>query len=213
MMKLRIATGLGFLLFMATMIGGPVRVSHAQDDEGGVTLASLAGKFAARGSGFDTVCFNTLFTALQDCATAPHLVPFNLTSIQHSTRDAAGNTCAVSITTDAPVFGTKFPAGVSTRTNVSTIASFDPTTGSGTGSGSQYVGGSCNGAVFDVTGATKTGTFTFSFDVSDSGNRIESIITSFSAVTSAEPVPFPSVAGSIEGFVFSQTAIRLQPQD
>ena len=31
MVKLRIATGVGLLLFMATMIGGPVRVSHAQD--------------------------------------------------------------------------------------------------------------------------------------------------------------------------------------
>jgi hypothetical protein len=212
MMKLRIVTGLGLVLFMATMIGGPVRVSHAQDD-GGVTLASLAGKFAARGGGFETVCFNTLFTALEDCATAPHIVPFNLTQIQHATRDAAGNTCAVATSTAAPVFGTKFPASVHTFTNVSTTASFDPTTGSGTGSGSQYVGGSCIGAVFDGAGATKTGTFTFSFDVSDSGNRIESITTGFSAVTSAEPVPFPSVAGSVKGLVLSQTSIRQHPQD
>ena len=35
MMKLRIATGLGLVLLMATMIGGPVRVSQAQDDQGG----------------------------------------------------------------------------------------------------------------------------------------------------------------------------------
>jgi hypothetical protein len=55
MMKLRIATGLG-LLFMATMIGSPVRVSPAQANEGGgVTLASLAGNFASRGGGFSTV--------------------------------------------------------------------------------------------------------------------------------------------------------------
>jgi len=95
----------------------------------------------------------------------------------------------------------------------STITSYDPTTGSGTGSGKQYVGGSCNGAVFDSAGATKVADFTFSFDVSDSGDRIESIITGFSEVTSAEPVAFPSVAGSIKGLVFSQTGIRLQPQD
>ncbi len=211
MMKLRIATGLGLVLLMATMIGS-AKVSQAQDD-GGVTLASLAGKFAARGSGFETVCFNTLFTALEDCATAPHVVPFNLTQIQHTTRDAAGNGCSISTTTSAPVFGSRFPAGVNTRTNVSTTTSFDPATGSGTGSGSQYVGGSCNGAVFDPTGSTKVATFTFSFDVSDSGNRIESITTGYSAITSAEPVSFPSVAGSIKGVVFSQTGIRLQPQD
>ncbi len=74
MMKLRIAIGLGLVIFMATMIGGPVRVSQAQDDEGGVTLASLAGNYAGRGSGFFTLCFNTGFTAPEDCATAPHQV-------------------------------------------------------------------------------------------------------------------------------------------
>ena len=62
MMKLRIATGLGLVLLMATMIGS-AKVSQAQDD-GGVTLASLAGKFAARGSGFFTLCFNLGFTVL-----------------------------------------------------------------------------------------------------------------------------------------------------
>jgi len=52
------------------------------------------------------------------------------------------------------------------------------------------------------------GTTTRSFVLSDSGNRIETIITSFSTVTSAV-----SVAGSVKGNVFSQTAIRQQPQD
>jgi hypothetical protein len=207
MLKPRIAIGFGLVLFMATMIGRPVRVSQAQDD-GGVTLASLAGKFAARGGGFQTVCFNTGFTALEDCATAPHLVPFNFTQIQHVTRGVAGNGCSVATTTNAPVFGTKFPSVGHELINVSNITSFDPATGSGTGSSKGYDGGSCNGAVFDSTGATQVNTTTFSFDVSDSGNRIETITTGFTAVTSAF-----SLAGSVNGVVFSQTAIRLQPQD
>jgi hypothetical protein len=57
LMKLQTATGLGLVLLLATMIGGPVRVSQAQDNQGGVTLASLAGNFAARGGGFFTFCF------------------------------------------------------------------------------------------------------------------------------------------------------------
>jgi hypothetical protein len=195
MMKLRMATGLALLLFMATMIGGPVRVSQAQDD--GVTLADLAGNFAGRGSGFFTLCFNAGFTAPEDCATAPHPVPFNQTGIFYRTGDVAGNFCGVITLTTAPVFGTKLPAGVSTTTQVGTTTSFDPTTGSGTESFSRYAGGSCIGAVLDSTGATLTGTTTRSFVVSDSGNRIESIITSFS-----------SVAGSVKSNVFSQTAIR-----
>src|SRR5712692_10841831 len=196
MMKLRIATGLGLVLLMARMIGGPVRVSQAQDDQGGVTLADLAGKFAGRGSGFFTLCFNAGFTAPEDCATAPHQVPFNQTGIFYRTGDVAGNFCGVITITTAPVFGTKFPAGVSTTTQVGTTT-FDPTTGSGTESFSRYAGGSCIGAVFDSTGATLTGTTTRSFVVSDSGDRIESIVTSFT-----------SVAGTVQGNVFSQTAIR-----
>jgi hypothetical protein len=207
-LKLRIATGLGLVIVMATMIGGPLRVSQAQDDAGGVTLASLAGKFAERGGGFATVCFNAGFTALQDCATAPHVVPFNVTVIEHFTQDKAGNFCEVSTSAAAPVSGSTFPAGVGTVTNVGTTTSFDPTTGSGTGSVNEYHGGSCNGAVFDSTGATLTATATFSFVVSDSGNRIEFLLTSFSAVNSAF-----SVAGSLQGNVFSETAIRQQPQD
>ena len=208
MMKLLIATGLGLVLFMATMVGGPVKVSHAQDDQGGVTLASLAGKFSARGNGFFTLCFNAGFTALVDCASAPpHVVPFNQTCISHGTNDAAGNGCSVQTCTNAPVFGTTHPANVAPRTNVSTF-SFDPKTGSGTSSGSSYVGGSCNGAVFDSTGATKVADFTNSFDVSDSGNRFEIINTGYTAVTSAF-----SVAGSVTGLVFSQTSIRQHPQD
>src|SRR6266849_286916 len=200
MMKPRMATGLALLLFMATMIGGPVRVSQAQDDQG-VTLADLAGNFAGRGSGFFTRCLNAGFTAPEDCATAPHQVPFNQTGIFHRTEDAAGNFCGVITITTAPVFGTKFPAGVSTTTQVGTTT-FDPTTGSGTESFSRYACSSCIGAVIDSTGATLTGTTTRSFVVSDSGDRIESIITSF-----------VSVAGSVKGNVFSQTAIRQQPQD
>ena len=195
LLKLRIATGLGLVLFMATMIGGPVRVSQAQDDQG-VTLADLAGNFAGRGSGFFTRCLNVGFTAPEDCATAPHQVPFNQTGIFHRTSDAAGNFCGVITVATAPVSGTKFPAGVSASTTVGTT-SFDPTTGSGTQSFSRYNGGTCSGAVFDSTGATPLGTTTSSFVVSDSGDRIESIVTSFSTVT-----------GTVQGNVFSTTSIR-----
>jgi hypothetical protein len=167
-------------------------------------LVSLAGRFTSKGSGVYTVCFNESFTTAVDCASAPHQeVPFNVTAVSHNVRDAAGNSCGVttltSTPTDAPVYGTKFPGRVNftrinfTRTNVSTTTSFDPTTGSGTASVSQYHGGSCVGAAFDSTGAVLTGTGTQSFMVSDSGNSIETILTSFSVVTS----PF-GVAGMLK---------------
>src|SRR5216684_6939151 len=96
MRKLHIATGVGLLLFTAAMIGGPVGMSRAQAGDGGVTLASLAGKFETRGSGFFTLCFNESFTEAVDCASAPHQeVQFKVTSVAHGTRDAAGNSCGV----------------------------------------------------------------------------------------------------------------------
>ena len=193
MIKLRVATVVGLLLFMATMVYGPVRVSQAQANDGGVTLASLAGKFSQTGSGSYTVCFTDNFTTPVDCASALHQeVPFNVTAVAHNIRDAAGNSCGVTnlTLTDASGYGTKFPARISfTATNVSTTTSFDPATGSGSSSVSQYRGGRCNGAVFDSTGAVLTGTGTQSFMVSDSGNRIETIITSFSVVSSPFGVP------------------------
>ena len=178
MTKLRNATGFRLLLFMATMIGGLVGISQAQGNGGGVTLASLAGKFMSKGSGVYTVCFNESFTTVVDCASAPHEeVPFNATAVAHNVRDAAGNSCGVvtltSTPADAAAYGTKFPGRVNftridfTRTNVSTTTSFDPTTGSGNASVRQYHGGSCVGAGFDSAGAILTGTGTQSFMVSD----------------------------------------------
>src|SRR5712692_7574616 len=150
MMKLRIAIGLGLVLLMATMIGGPVRVSQAQDDQG-VTLADLAGKFAGRGYGFATIC-SSAGGPVSCSSVSPTLVPFNDTLIWQLTRDAAGNSCGVTTETLAPVSGTTHPAFVNTRTHVGTNASFDPTTGSGTETFKRYRGGSCIGAAFDKTG-------------------------------------------------------------
>jgi len=197
MMKLCIAIGLGLLLFMAAMVGGPAGMSQAQAADA-ITLADLAGKFAGRGSGFLTICFSAgVPISCSSVSATP--VPYNFTDILQTTRDAAGNSCGVSTSTFAPVSGTKFPALVSTRITLSIPVSFDLTTGSGIASFKDYVGGSCNGAVFDGTG-TLAGTGTHNFFVSDSGNRIERITTSFSVV-----------AGTVKGFVFSATFIR-QPE-
>ena len=201
LIKLRIATGLGLLLFMAAMFGGPVRVSQAQDDQGGVTLASLAGKFAARGGGFATVCSSS-GTPISCSSVSAVAVPFNFIKVSRSTRDAAGNVCEVSTSTSVPVVGTKSTTLVFTVTKVGTT-SFDPTTGAGTISFNEYHGGSCIGATGDLTGATLTTITTDAFIVSDSGNRIESIAKSFNRVDSAF-----SVAGSIKGVAFSATYIR-----
>jgi hypothetical protein len=209
MMKLRIATGLGLLLIVATMIGGPVRVSQAQDDQGDVTLASLAGNFAGRGGGVFTACFSAggvlPLVSCSSVSPVPTPVPLNDTHVWQLTRDAAGNSCGVMTEAFARVSGQKIPARVNARTHVGTTTSFDPTTGSGTESFSRYAGGSCIGATFDSKGATLTSTGTGSFVVSHSGNRIEFLWTGYASVASALT---NNVAGSAQGLVYSDTFIR-----
>ena len=209
MTKLRNATGFGLLLFTATMIGGLTGISQAQGNNGGVTLASLAGKFETSGSGSETVCFNQSFTEAVVCASAPHRVQFKLTAVGHNIRDAAGNSCGVTSASGTPtgaavtVYAGKFPSRMHTqRTAVSTTTSFDPTTASGTASFRQYLGGSCIGARFDSTGAVLTLTGTLGFMVSDSGNRIKSTLTSFSTV----PGAFDS--DIMTGLMFSSISLR-----
>jgi hypothetical protein len=128
MMKLRIATGLGLVLFMATMIGGPVRVSQAQDD-GEITLASLAGKFAGRGGGFFTGCVSAgVVISCSSVSPVPTFVPNTDTGILQTTRDEAGNSCEVITETFGRASGALF-FNFQTRTVVGTTTSFDPTTG------------------------------------------------------------------------------------
>ena len=218
MIKLRIATVLGLLLFMATMVGGPVGMSQPQASDRDVTLGSLAGKFETRGSGVYTLCYRENFTEEVDCASAPHEeAPFELTGVSHNIRDAAGNSCAFTTVTGAPTDVLAYSAKYAswgllkinfTRTNVSATTSFDPTTGSGTESLNRYAGGRCNGAVFDSTGAILEGTGTQSFMVSDSGNRIETIITSFSVVAS----PFGE-AGSMKETMPVNNATSIRQSD
>lgn len=211
MMKLRIATGVGLLFFIATAACGPVEMNRARTGDGGsATLASLAGKFALKSSGSYTICFGASRSTV-DCASSPHQeVPFNMTAVAHYIRDAAGNSCgvtALTITpTDARVF--HFTRLNFASTAVSTTTSFDPTTGSGSDNVSQYHGGRCVGAAFDSTGAILTGTGTQSFMVSDSGNRIDAIVTSFSMVTS----PF-GVAGSMKETMPAIKATSIRESD
>jgi hypothetical protein len=209
MVKLCIVTALGLLLFMETMVGGPLGVSRAQPGASRVTLASLAGRFTSTGTGIETVCFKAGFKALEDCASAPRpqQVSFKLTGIARATRDTAGNACSVGTwTARAVVVGptsSPFGPGIIPITNVSTTITFDPMTGSGTASFSQYRGGSCIGAIFDSRDAILTGTGTVSFMVSDSGNRIDQILTRFSVVNSAYSLP-----GSVNYPWFNVTSIR-----
>jgi hypothetical protein len=58
------------------------------------------------------------------------------------------------------------------------ILNYDPATGTGDISASEYSGGKCIGSTFDSTGAKQTAAFVFHFAASNGGKRIDMIVTS-----------------------------------
>jgi hypothetical protein len=63
---------------------------------------------------------------------------------------------------------------------VGKITSYDPRTGTGDKSETNYAGGQCHGATFDSTGATAVGTGASHFVVSNNAKRIDGVVTSLS---------------------------------
>jgi len=108
-----------------------------------------------------------------------HFFPQTVVAVGEVTNDAKGNSCGTFTQTisDFPVDFS--PPLVATFHNVvlAQNGSYDPSTGVGDLSGTSYVGGSCNGAVFNKKGATITSTFSSHFVASDNGKRIDGILT------------------------------------
>lgn len=97
------------------------------------------------------------------------------------TRDAAGHACGahVAVVNTVPPSSSP-PTVVPSITTVVNVTHYDPNTGTGDASLNEYVGGSCNGAIFNSTGATQVVTGTLHFTVSDAGKRIDSVVTALS---------------------------------
>jgi hypothetical protein len=75
------------------------------------------------------------------------------------------------------------PPTVVTARNVVNIANYDPSTGVGDIFVTGYIGGSCNGSVFNSQGATKTATASAHFVASDGGKQIDYVNTQLQSVT------------------------------
>jgi hypothetical protein len=74
---------------------------------------------------------------------------------------------------------------------------YDPTTGTGDGSFTNYFGGTCHGATFDSTGATAVATGTYHFVASKGGKQIDAVVTSLT-----------NSVGSFGGFSITATVLR-----
>jgi hypothetical protein len=168
-----------------------------------IPASQLVGKYAVSITGSQSDCFNSTFTALQDCTlSGTNVVAESINGVGQSVADAAGNSCGVQVFTLSPLLGSTFPAVVLTVHAVGTVTSYNARLGSGTGSFKNYQGGICTSASFDATGATLLASGTSTFQASENGNLVVFTTTN---VTSNPP---PSTIGSA-GIL--TTATRFQP--
>jgi hypothetical protein len=57
------------------------------------------------------------------------------------------------------------------------VTNYDSASGTGDQSLTEYFGGTCQGAIFNNSGATQVTAGTLHFVVSDGGNRIDNVVT------------------------------------
>ena len=60
---------------------------------------------------------------------------------------------------------------------VGKVTNYDPATGTGDKSFTDYIGGKCNGSKFNSSGAVVNNTSTGHFVASDHGNRVDLVVT------------------------------------
>jgi hypothetical protein len=155
---------------------------HDGDGDGGIPLSKLAGKYAETFPGaVFYICLKPDFSGPENCLTkgAVPVADIGATVAQH-TQDKDGNSCSnntFTLALSAPLAA--FPPTVFRFHAVSKVTNYDPATGSGDASFTQYTGGKCIGSKFDSTGATSVQTGTYHFVASDNGKRVDSVWTTF----------------------------------
>jgi hypothetical protein len=131
--------------------------SAEQDDEG-IPLSALAGKYSITRSGSVALCLNPTTFALSDCATKGALVsPQSLLVVGAFARDENGDSCATvtDVFSNLPV-GISPPAVLVGLHFVDKITSYDPATGTGDSTLTAYsAGGQCNGSTLIPPGLRK----------------------------------------------------------
>jgi hypothetical protein len=204
MKKLFVTLGVSFAFVVALHFVNPrSSVVSAQDGmenrDSDKKFPLPFGQFSVTSQGSLAVCINPGTFTEESCSTAGALVvPLTELYTGVTAVDREGTSCVTFTTTDStfPVGATP-PTVISNAHCVGKVVNYDSTIGAGDGSYTVFIGGKCNGATFDSTGATPTKTGTFHFAVSDGGNRSDFLVTSLT-----DPL------GGIAGFSFSGTYLR-----
>ena len=170
----------------------------AGDDDEGISLKSLAGKYADTLHGSFALCLDPKNNFAEISCTDTKAVVFPQTTIDvgNETDDTKGNSCETYTETDTDLPPDLSPPFVAVFHSVAKVTSYDPATGSGDGTFTNYSGGKCVGVEFKSSGATVTNNGTFHFVVSEE-KRVDFVITSVT-----DPV------GGIGDFTLSGTNLR-----
>jgi hypothetical protein len=116
-------------------------------------------------------------------------ITLNIIEAGATVRDSMGNGCGTH--TAVVTFSPPVPSGpiLAEVTHVFKVTKYDPRTGIGDQSLTEYTGGKCNGAIFNSAGATLSVNGTLHFAVSENGNRIDNVVTALSFAGPSGPTP------------------------
>jgi hypothetical protein len=163
-MKARYAVLLVILASFAVVMSQ--KMVAANGEGGGIPLP--VGQFSITGQGSLAICLNPSNPASEEaCTTSGALVvPLSVLDNGAGALDSSGNACFTFTEVDANLPVDASPPLVTPNEHVvGSVTNYDSTTGTGDGSFTGYVGGKCNGASFDDTGATKLSSGTDHFVV------------------------------------------------
>ena len=195
-MKKLIAIVVGSL---ALVVGQPLIIQHWSEATAHEGIPLPSGHFSDTRQSSMAVCVNPTTITQEPCSTSGAAVLADSTLQNGSaTLDSAGNGCVALTEVDSflplaasssisPSIVAKIntsPPFVETNEHqVFTLVDYDSTTGIGHRSVAVYLGGTCRGASFNRTGVTKVNVVIHQFVVSNDGNRIDFLSTSFSNPT------------------------------
>jgi hypothetical protein len=155
------------------LAAGPKAIAQGQ-------IPLPVGQFSVMLQGPIASCWNFFPGGVPEpCSTSGVVVvPLSVLDLGTLTRDGAGNACSAHIGVLSTLPVGAVPSTVIADYTSITVTKYDPVTGTGDESWISYMGGACNGAIFNKTGATQITSGTFHFVVTNDGNRIDSLFTS-----------------------------------
>lgn len=178
----------------ALVISQPIISPHSSEAAAQIPLPS--GHFSFTGQESVAFCVDPTTIAVEPCSTSGAAV-LAASGLDNGSAalDSSGNACVTITTTDAflPIASSSSispsilaainisPPLVSLIHSVFTLDDYNHATGIGHYSVTIYSGGTCSGASFNSSGATKINSAKQQFVVTNGGNRIDFVVTSFAS--------------------------------